>query len=201
MYLCFVIILKGERSWTCWIHNMEINISTFSLILGHVVSSKKYLSADQTCMEGFQLTSLKSERSLCCWLDSAEMKPEYSQTNSCRDFETQISRNWGVSDVLFPVCVTTDMFDVPVRESEASSDPDITQLFHQGWLSWDSSTAFMTARTKISPGLFLSSFFSLFSSLLSENERPSYDSVEEKVSYLITAIFGEVYGPLFFPRN
>lgn len=34
--------------------------------------------------------------------------------------------------MLFPVCVAADMFDVPVRESEASSDPDITQLFHQG---------------------------------------------------------------------
>lgn len=57
---------------------MEINISTFSLIL-NVVSSKTYLSADQTCMEGFQMTSLKSERSLCCWLDSAEYSDELLQ--------------------------------------------------------------------------------------------------------------------------
>lgn len=34
-------------------------------------------------------------------------------------------------NLLFPVCVTADMFDVPVRESETSTDPDIAALFHR----------------------------------------------------------------------
>lgn len=41
------------------------------------------------------------------------------------------SRNWGVSDVLFPVCVTADTFDVPVRESETRSDPDTASGFDE----------------------------------------------------------------------
>lgn len=35
-----------------------------------------------------------------------------------------------MSNVLFPVCVTADMFDVAVGASEASSDPDITPSLH-----------------------------------------------------------------------
>lgn len=70
--------------------------------------------------------------------------------------ERQISRNWGAFKVLFPVCVTADVFDVSVSESQT------LPLFS--------------------------------SSLPSENELPSYDSVEEKASYFIslTSVFKAV---------
>lgn len=38
-------------------------------------------------------------------------------------------KDFGTSDLLFPVPVTADMINVPVRESETSTDPDITLCF------------------------------------------------------------------------
>ena len=63
-------------------------------------------------------------------VEFTEDETEYSlswtqRKTSCSDSETQISRKRGTSNVLFPVCATADMFDVPVRESETSTDLDI----------------------------------------------------------------------------
>lgn len=58
-------------------------------------------------------------------------------------------------NLLFPVCVTADMFDVAVGERETSADPDVTWLFHQSVfsgflpLNYDSCAEFMTARTEL----------------------------------------------------
>lgn len=54
------------------------------------------------------------------------MNERSPQISSCRDLP---DKDWGMSDLLFPVWVTADMFDVPVRESETSADPDITLCF------------------------------------------------------------------------
>lgn len=114
-----------------------------------------------------------------------EMNERSPQISSCRDLP---DKDWGMSDLLFPVWVTADMFDVPVRESETSADPDITLCFIWSVLWFFHKTS--NSRDETSRELWVrgwvltysSSSLLLSSSPLSENELPSYDSVEEKVS-------------------
>lgn len=68
-------------------------------------------------------------------------------------------KDCGMSDLLFPVWVTADMFDVPVRESETSTDPDITLCFIRSVLGFLHKTSNSRDETSgMSPNLFI--FFS-----------------------------------------